>query len=193
MADYTPPPGSERFAERVHRHDLESEVLRGRLNEAPTEEVKRVLLDVGESQTARIHALFVFRERRDPALPEILLHLFDDPDSDLWHAAIHSYFPPDPRILERLRGTHVDELLERRAHGFEPGDDARATVLEVDEQREVVCMQHLGDSGHRHERLATLGLALEPVATTAVEQVLVAGPGHKGRGLIFPLGEVRPP
>jgi hypothetical protein len=43
-------------------------------------------------------------QRRDPAMPDLLLGLLDDPEQDLWLAAIRSYCPPDPWIIERLRG-----------------------------------------------------------------------------------------
>ncbi len=160
MSDFALPPGSERYAELVHRQQTESDEQRRRLRDAPTELVKRVLLDGAESLAARANALLVLLERRDPAMPDVLLGLFDDPDQDLWLAAIRSYCPPDPRIRERLRGV-LDEP------GGRAWSEAACALARLDDETilpRVLDWFRQGDEPHRNVAIECLLTLKDPEA-----------------------------
>jgi hypothetical protein len=112
MSEYTPHPDAGRFAELAQHVEAESERQRRRVDDAPAELIKQILLDREEPTLARGNALLVLLQRRDPEMPDILLRLFDDPYQDLWLAAIRSYCPDDPRIIGRLRAL-LDDPRER--------------------------------------------------------------------------------
>src|SRR2546423_1669546 len=90
MTDDSPPEGADRFAELVHRQQIESERQRQRLHNAPIEQIKRVLQDRQESLTARAHPFGMLLERRDPELPGILEGVHHAvPHLDRWTVAPH--------------------------------------------------------------------------------------------------------
>ena len=156
MSDYTPPPGAERFAERFHRFDAESARQRRRMEDAPTEELTRVLLDRDELVEARLNALGFLFERRDAGSPDLLLDLIDDPEEDIAGQAL-MYCDPSkhPEVTERLHALLDDPrawawsgaactLARRRPDGLLPR--LRDWFGEGDEPHRNVAIEYFPES-----------------------------------------------
>jgi hypothetical protein len=108
--DYVAPDPA--VAEFVYRNEQESEQQCRRLRDVSSDLLKAIARDHNESELARANALLLLLMRRDPAMPEILLELLEDPDQRLWHTLIRSYRPDDQRVRERLR-RFLDDVDER--------------------------------------------------------------------------------
>src|SRR5262245_55107689 len=104
-----------RVAQQIQQTETESDSQRRRLESADDDTLRRVLYDRSEPRAARAHALMFLlsRYRRELALTEILLPLWDDPDEEIARQAIE-YVPPfDPRVTERLRALLDDPKTHR--------------------------------------------------------------------------------
>jgi hypothetical protein len=100
MAVYIPP--NPAIAEQVYRDRAASEAQHARLENAPTEEMKRVARDPAEPVEARANAMLVLLVRRDPSVSEIFPELFEHPK--LAHLAIRHCPLSDPAVVDRVRG-----------------------------------------------------------------------------------------
>ena len=147
-------------AEHIHRGEAEAEQERRRLEAADDATLRRVLSDRVASRAARLTALgtLVSRLRRDRALSELLLPLFDDPDDELARQAI-SYAPPfDPRMVERLHALLDDP---REGHW----STAAATLARHHDRAilpRLLAWFRDGDRPHRNVAFAGLAWLLGP-------------------------------
>src|SRR5437870_8985339 len=99
MAAYVPPDPA--VAERVYRENRVSDEQRRRLEDASSDELKRVLLDRSEPEAARGNALLLLLLRREPAAGELLPQLWED--RDLGRLAVQHCPLANPETVARLR------------------------------------------------------------------------------------------
>jgi hypothetical protein len=147
-------------AEHIQRGESEAEQQRRRLEAADEPTLRRVLADRGESRAARMTALgaLVSRLRRDLALSDLLLPLFEDPDDELVRRAISCAPPFDPRMVERL---HV--LLDDPREGR--WSTAAATLARRNDRAilpRLLAWFRDGDRAHRNVAFACLPWLLGP-------------------------------
>ena len=149
MADYQPPPPE--VAEYVYEANAECERQRQRLEGASAQTAWTIATNRGESTAARMEAILVLARKRDPRMTELILSLFDDPDTDVWSGVIRSFHPDDPRIRERLR---------ERAQSEDIGAAAEALcvlAMMKDECALTVCRDWLtGAQGQRNAAVEAL-------------------------------------
>ncbi len=84
MPDYQPP--SPEVAAFVHDRRAECEEQRQRLRNSSIADAWQIANDTSETEAARLEALLVLVRRKDHRLADLVLALFDDPNSSLWRS-----------------------------------------------------------------------------------------------------------